>query len=145
PDLDPAGAVGRLRGRDAVIDIGAQRVQRHAAFAVPFHAGDFGAAETAGAVDADALCAQTHRRLHGALHGPAKGHAALELLSDVVGDKLRVDLGLPDFHDVQVDLGVSVARQVGLQLLDVGALLADHDTRARRMDRDPAFLVRALD
>src|ERR1700744_5375233 len=46
PHLDAAGAVGRLRRRHAVIDVGAQRVQRHAAFAVPFHARDLGAAET---------------------------------------------------------------------------------------------------
>src|SRR4029079_2345086 len=31
------------------------------------------------------------------------------------------------------------------QLLDVGALLADHHTRPRRMHRYPALLVRALD
>ena len=31
------------------------------------------------------------------------------------------------------------------QLLDVGALLADHHARTRRMDRHPALLVRALD
>src|SRR6202034_962518 len=69
PDLDPAGAVGRERGGNAVIDVGAQRVQRHAPFAIPFHARDLGAAETAGAIDADATGAKPHRRLHRALHG----------------------------------------------------------------------------
>ena len=42
PYLDAAGAVGGLRGTDAVIDIGAQRMQRHAAFAIPLHARDLG-------------------------------------------------------------------------------------------------------
>src|SRR6185503_21114201 len=65
PDLDPAGAVGGLRSRYAVIDIGSQRVQRHASFAVPLHACDFSTAQAAGAVDADALGTQAHRRLHG--------------------------------------------------------------------------------
>src|SRR6266851_4253090 len=69
PDLDAAGAEGGEGGGDAVVDVGAQRVQRHAALAVPFHAGDFSAAQAARAVDADALGAQAHRRLHGALHG----------------------------------------------------------------------------
>src|SRR5437868_15288830 len=55
PDLDPAGAVGGHGGRLAVIDIGTQRVQRHTALAVPFQARDLRAAETARAVDADAL------------------------------------------------------------------------------------------
>src|SRR3954469_20739002 len=50
PDLDAAGAERRERGGHAVIDIGAQRVQRHTAFAVPFHPGDLGAAETTRAV-----------------------------------------------------------------------------------------------
>src|SRR5690348_3021395 len=145
PDLHPAGAVRRLRGGDAVINVGAQRMQRHAAFAVPLHARDFRAAQTAGAVDADALGAQTHRRLHGALHRAAGGHTALELLSDVVGHELRVDLGLPDLHDVQVDFGIRVASEIGFQLLDVGALLADHHARTRRVDGDAALLVRALD
>src|ERR1043165_2325045 len=53
PDLDAAGAERGERGGDAIVHVGAQGVQRHAAFAVPFHAGDFGAAEAAGAVDAN--------------------------------------------------------------------------------------------
>src|SRR4051812_24976128 len=55
PDLDAAGTECGERGRHAVVDVGAQRVQRHAAFAIPLHARDFGAAETARAVDADAF------------------------------------------------------------------------------------------
>src|SRR6516165_6198329 len=43
PHLDTAGAVGREGGGDAVIDVGTQGVQRHAAFAIPFLAGDLGA------------------------------------------------------------------------------------------------------
>src|SRR3982750_1319213 len=69
PDLDAAGAEGRERGGNTVVDAGAQGGQRHAALAVPLHAGDFGAAETARAVDADAFGAEAHRRLDGALHG----------------------------------------------------------------------------
>src|SRR5271165_7388543 len=82
PDLDAAGAVGGVRSRHAIIDVGAQGVQRHAAFAIPFEAGDFRAPEPARAVDADALRAEPHRRLDRALHRPAEGHAALELLGD---------------------------------------------------------------
>ena len=86
---------------DAVIDVGAQRVQRHAAFAVPFDARDFRAAETARRVDADALGAEAHGRLHGALHGAAERDAALELLGDVLGDQRGVDFRLADFDDVE--------------------------------------------
>ena len=117
----------------AEIDVGAQRVQRHAAFAIPFHARDLGAAEPAGAVDADALGAEAHRRLHRALHGAAEGDAALELLGDALGDQLGLDLGLADLDDVEADLARRHFREIEAQLLDVGALLADDDARPRRM------------
>ena len=59
------------------------------------------------AVDADALRAEPHRRLHGALHGAAEGDAALELLGDrLSATSLRVDLRLADFDDVEVHFGV---------------------------------------
>src|SRR3954454_3494973 len=35
PDLDPDDAVRRARLREAVVDVGAQRVERHPTFAVP--------------------------------------------------------------------------------------------------------------
>src|SRR4030081_2684430 len=145
PDLDAAGAERGESGRHAVIDVGAQRVQGHATFAIPFHARDFGAAETARAVDTNAFGAKTHRRLHRPLHGAAERDAALELLRDRFGDQGGVELRLADFDDVDDDVG---SRDVGnplAQLVDVGALLADHDTRTRRMDRHAALLVRNLD
>jgi hypothetical protein len=49
PHLDAAGAVGGLGRRLAEIDVGAQRVQRHAALAIPLDARDLGAAEPAAA------------------------------------------------------------------------------------------------
>src|SRR3546814_13687093 len=86
PHLDPAHAIGGVGGRFGIVDIGAQRVQRHPAFAIPFGAPDFRAAETAGAVDADAFGAQPHRRLNGALHGTAERHAAYELVGNSLAD-----------------------------------------------------------
>src|SRR4051812_7406406 len=145
PDFHAAGAVGRLRRRGAEIDLRAQRVQRNAAFAIPLHAGDLGTAETAAAVDADAERAQTHRRLHGALHGAAEGNPALELLRDVLGDQLGVDLGLADLDDVQAHFRAGHLGEIRAQLLDVGALLADHHARTRRVDGDAGLLRRALD
>src|SRR5436305_884277 len=120
-------------------------MQRHATFAVPLHARDLGATEPARTVDADALRAQPHRRLNGALHGAAERDAALELLRDRFCDELRIELGFPDLDDVDDDVAIGQLRNHLAQLLDVGALLADHDTRPRRMDRHAALLVRALD
>src|SRR5690606_28854380 len=48
PDLDADDAVGGLGLRETVVDVGAQRVQRHAAFAVPLGAGDLDAVQAAG-------------------------------------------------------------------------------------------------
>src|SRR5215469_16073162 len=145
PDLDAASAVSGLRGAVAEIDVGAQRVQRHAALAVPFHARDLGAAQAAGAVDADALGAETHRRLDGALHGAAEGDAALQLLGNAVGDQLRIDLGLADLDDVEADLALGHLAEIATQLLDIDALLADDDAGTGRMDGDARLLGRALD
>src|SRR5262249_53391617 len=61
PHLDAAGAVGGEGGGDAIVDVRAQRVQRNAALAIPLHARDLGAAETARAVDANAAGAKPHR------------------------------------------------------------------------------------
>ena len=129
----------------AVVDVGAQRVQRHAPLAIPLGARDLGAAEPAAAVDADALRAEPHRRLHGPLHGAAERHAALELLGDRLRDQMRVDLGLAHLDDVDVHLRLRHRGDLLAELLDVGALLADDDARARRVDGDAALLVRALD
>src|SRR5262245_32763866 len=145
PDLDAAGAVGGERGGDAVVDVGAQRVQRHAALAVPLHARDLGAAQTSRAVDADTAGAEPHCRLHSALHRAAEGDAALELLGDRLRHQLGVELGLPDLDDVDDDVGIGELRHLLAQLLDVGALLTDHDARPRRVNGDAALLVRPLD
>src|SRR6266702_1593402 len=145
PDLDAAGAERGERGRHAVINVGAQRVQGNATFAIPFHARDFGAAETARAVDTNAFGAKTHRRLHRPLHGAAERDAALELLRDRFGDQGGVEFGLADFDDVDDDVG---SRDIGnplAQLVDVGALLADYHARTCRVDRHAALLVRTLD
>src|SRR5215831_1038386 len=145
PHLHAAGAVGGEGGGDAVIDVGAQRVQRHAALAVPLHAGDFGASQAPGAVDADAAGAQPHRRLHRALHGAAERDTALELLRDRFCHQLSVELRLPDLHDVDDDVGLREAGDLAAQLLDVGALLADDHAGPRRLHRDAALLVWAFD
>ena len=62
PHLAADLAVGRLRLGEPVVDVGAERVQRHAALAVPLVARHLGAAEAAGAGDADALRAELLQR-----------------------------------------------------------------------------------
>src|SRR5215472_5009884 len=145
PHLDAAGAVGGEGGGETVIDVGAQRVQRHAALAIPLHPRDLGAAEPARTIDADATGAEPHRRLHGTLHGAAERDAALELLGDRFSNKLGVELRLANFDDVDDDVAVGQLGDLAAQLLDVGALFADNDAGTRRMNGDAALLVGPLD
>src|SRR5207237_7542804 len=70
-DLHADGAVRGLGFREAVFDVGAQRMQRHAAFAIPLGARDLGAVEPPRARGLDALGADAHGVLHRALHGAA--------------------------------------------------------------------------
>src|SRR3954451_12884145 len=138
PDFHAANAISGVRRRFGVIDVAAQRVQRNAALAVPFGARDLGAAETARAGDPNALCAKTQCRLHRALHCTAERDAALELIGDALRDELRVDLWLADLDDVQAHFRARHLLQLALQLLDVGALLADDHTGTRSVDGNAA-------
>src|SRR2546428_24216 len=51
PALDADDAIGGLRLGQAVVHVGAERVQRHAPLTVPFRARDLGAAESARRLD----------------------------------------------------------------------------------------------
>src|SRR5512144_888038 len=81
PNLDADDAVGSLGFGEAIVDIGTQGMQRHAAFAIPLGTCDLDTVQTATAHDLDALRAQTHRILHRTLHGAAEHDAFFELLS----------------------------------------------------------------
>src|SRR5690606_37040018 len=133
-------AIGRAGFGCTVVDVRAQGVQGHTAFAVPLGTGDLDTVQTARAHDLDALGAQAHRVLHGALHRAAEHDALLELLGDRVGDQLSVDLGLADLFDVDVHGHAHQPLQVGLEDFDVLALLADHDARTSRVHRDARIL-----
>src|SRR5262245_53701526 len=145
PHLDADHAIGGLGEPVAEIDVRAQRVQGHAALAVPFHARDLGAAEPARAIDADAESAEPDRRLHRPFHGAAEGDAALQLLGDGLRHQGGVDLGLPALDDVEVHRRGGEPGELAAQLLDVGAFLADQHAGPGGMHSDAAFLVRALD
>src|SRR5687768_6727689 len=91
PHLHADGAGGGVRGGLAVVDVGADGVQRHAAVTVPLAPRDLTAAEATGAGNADAVRAQSQGGRHRLLHGPSERHALLQLQSDVLGHELRVE------------------------------------------------------
>src|SRR6478736_3713113 len=130
----------------AVVDVGAQRVQRDATFAVPLLARHLCATEAAAALHADALGAGLHRGLHRALHGATEGDAAGELVGDTLRDEGGVELGLLDLLDVEVDLRVARdLEQPGAQAVGLRTTTADHDARTRGVHVDAETVARALD
>src|SRR5690606_32729028 len=100
PDLHAGRAVDREGGRLGVVDVGSERVERHAPFEVALGPPHLGAAEAAGELDADALRAHAHRGAERLLHRAAVGHAALQLLRDVLRDEGGVQLRPLDLVDV---------------------------------------------
>src|SRR5262249_53918512 len=143
PDLDADAAEGRLRLALAVVDVGADRVQRDTALGVALDAAHLAAAEATGAADLHAVGAGAHRGGERALHRAPERDAVLELLGDRLGDELRVELGALDLVDVDVHVLVRHRVHVAAQRVDLDAGLADHDAGARRVDvdRDPLLVL----
>src|SRR4051794_38785531 len=127
PDLHADPAEGRAGLVEAVVDVGAQRVQRDAALAVELGARHLGAVEAAGALDPDALGTGAHRGLHRLAHRAAELHAAGELLGETLGDQLRVDLGVLDLEDVQLDLLAGELLELATDPVGLGAAATDDD------------------
>src|SRR6478735_9285161 len=145
PDLHADAAEGGLGLVEAVVDVGTQGVQGHAALAVELGARHLGAVEAARALDPDALGTGTHRGLHGLAHRAAELHAAGELLGDTLGDQLRVDLGVLDLEDVQLDLLAGELLQLATDAVGLGATATDDDARTRGVDVHPHAVPGALD
>src|SRR5574343_1135940 len=145
PHLDADDTIGGVSFRNAVVDVGAQGVQGHTTFAVPFGTGNFSAIQTTRAHDLDALGTQTHGVLHRTLHGAAEHDPLDELLGDGVSDQLSIHFRLANFFDVHMHGHAHDALQISLQLFDVLALLADHNTRTGAENGDAGVLCRTLD
>src|SRR6185437_2251641 len=111
----------------------------------PLGTRDLGAVQAAGDVHLDAQRAEAHRVLYRAFHRAAEHDAALQLLRDRFGDQLRVKFRFAHFADVDVRIDAHDRRDFAAQLLDVLALLADHDTRTRGEDGDVGILLRTAD
>src|SRR5947199_128939 len=144
PDLDADRPVRRVGGREPVVDVRADRVERHAAVAVPLLARDLAAAQPPRARDPDAVGAQGQHGRDRLLHGAAERDTLLELERDVLRHKLGVELGVDDLLDVEVDLLGRPRLQLVLQLLHLRALPADDDARPGGRDRDPRPVGGAL-
>src|SRR5262249_7898910 len=144
PALDSNLPVCRVRFRETVVDVGTERLQRQLTVQVPLGARDLGAVQAARDTDLDAARAEAQRRLDRLAHGATERDALLELHRDRLGDELRVELGLLNLLDVDEDLAARALLDFLLQLVDFGALAADDDARARRVDVDLQLVRGAL-
>src|SRR5262249_61129533 len=117
----------------------------HAPFLIAFHTRDLRAAQAAAAFDLDALRAHAHRALHRALHGATERNALRELARDVVRHELGVELGTLDLFDVDADFLAREVRELVAQLVDLSALLADHDAGTAGVQRHDDLARLAID
>src|SRR5204863_7235901 len=136
PDLDADPSGRRLRLSEAVVDVGADGMQRHSALGVALGAAHLAAAEPAATHDLDALRSGADRGGERALHRAPEADPVLELLRDRLCDELRVELGPLDLVDVDVDGLARHPVDVLAQRVDLDAGLADHYPRPRRVDVD---------
>src|SRR5205085_4474121 len=112
---------------------------------VPLAAGDLGAVQAARHTHLDALRPEALGVLDRAPHGAAKGDALFELLGDLLGLQLRVQLRLVNLLDVDVDLAARALFDLLLELIDLRALAPDDDAGARGVDDDLQLVGGALD
>src|SRR5579864_4161489 len=148
PHLDADDAISGAGLGEPVVDVGAERVQRDASLAIPLRARDLRAVQAAGDAYLHTERAAAHGAHDRALHRTAEHHALLDLLRDAIGHQLSIELGLADLGDVQphvIHRHAEQLRRLQAQLLDVLALLADHDARAGSLNGDVDLLGGALE
>src|SRR5690606_2345746 len=145
PHFHTDNAIRRMRFVRVVIDISAQRVKRHATFAIPLGACDLGATKTTTHHDLHALCALAQCVLYHALHSATEHYPTLELLGDVDGNQFGIEIRLADFLDIDLDRHTHPTCQVFAQLVDVFAFLANHDAWTGSVNGYTCGLGRTLD
>src|SRR5690606_5855910 len=145
PHLHADAAEGRAGLEEAVVDVRAQRVQRHTTLAVELRPAHLRAAEAAGDLHADALGTGALRGLDALAHGATERDAARELLGDALRDELRVRLGVLHLEDVELHLLARELLELAADAVGLGATAADDDARTRRVDVHADAVAGALD
>src|SRR6185503_3871927 len=122
PHLHADAAEGGAGLEQAVVDVGTQRVQRHATLAVKLRARHLGTAQAARALHPDALDLRAaHRRLDRLAHRAAERHAVAQLLGDALRDELGVGLAVLDLEDVELHLLLGQLLQLAADAVRLGA------------------------
>jgi hypothetical protein len=136
PDLDANDTVGRVRFGQAIVDIGAERLQWHAALRLFLDTRNLSAAEPATHHHLDALGASAHRLLHALLHRPAERDTLFKLIGDTARHEIGVQFGTANLDDAQTHLLFRQVFQILAQPLDTLAALANDDAWLGGVDSD---------
>ena len=86
-------------------------MQRNRSLAILFKARDLRAAKTTRYHGLDAACAVLHRAADRLLHGATERNALLKLLGDTFRNKLRFDIDVTDFFDIDKECSAELRRQ----------------------------------
>src|SRR5258706_2561791 len=141
PDLPERG----LGLGEAVVDVGAQGVERELAVQVPRGASDLRHVQAAGDPHLDPARAEAKGRVHRLPHGATEGDPLFELQGHRLRDELGVELGLQDLLDVDEDLLAGLLLDLLLELVDLLPLAPDDDAGARGEDADLELVGGPLD
>src|SRR5262249_37039115 len=90
PTFDADTAGGRTGLEEAVVDVRAQRVERHAPIGIALGPRHLGPAEPTRYLDLDPFGAGAHRRGQRPFHRPPERDPVLELLGDRLSDEFGV-------------------------------------------------------
>ena len=136
PNLHSDNSKRGMRLSETVVDIGAQRVKRKSPLQVPLGSRDLGAVQPPRHSNFDPLRAEALGVFDGSPHRSPESYALLELLSNLLGLQLRIQLRLVDLLNVDVNLAPGPVLDLLLELIDLGAFASDDYARTRGVDDD---------
>src|SRR5581483_10416217 len=102
-------------------------VQRDAAFGNFLASAHFHAAQSPGNLYTHPFGTGPHTGACGAFHGPAESDAALQLVGDILGDQLSLELGALDFFDINAHRHTVDLFNSGFKLFGARATAANDD------------------
>jgi len=145
PALDPDGADRCAGSRLAIINIGAQRVERHATLPVPLAPAHVGAPEASLGLNPYSKSTRLHGGLNGSLHSPTECHPPLQLVGDAASKELGVGLGILHLDHVQFHRMSGDLVQTGPQAVCLNTAAADHHSRTGGVDINLNLFADTLD
>jgi len=125
----------------AIVDISSDRVKGNLSDLVAFSTSNFRTAKSSRHLNLDTAAIHSHDTGHCLSHGASVADSLLELLADVLGNELSVELRLSDFRDVHLNhVGLIACPHHSVEgvceLVDAFAAASDDGARSRSEDRN---------